>query len=177
MSNSLQLFKFPEIHDALVDSVKTFIDPMTLPDPEDPDAPEATTLFNDNVRKSRPKSISLYGEELGIVTLDDVPDTIPPGIGEDEVAKITGGLLVWIRGRSDKATTKCEHYCDVSGAYFKNQDLLGMPGVTITRVQRSPYRWTNINLADIKKLPVFYTLGYVGFEIEAYLDDIIYTVP
>lgn len=177
MDIKLRLFEFETIHDALITAVKTFIDPKTLPDPEDPDAPAATSLFGDNVRKTRPKTISLYGGQMGLVTLEEVPTTSPEEIGEDEIAVLKGALLPWIQGRTEKAQGKCEHYCDVAGAYFKNQDLLGIPGVTIERVQRNPYRWININLAGDGKTPVFYTLGYVGFNVNVPLNDTLYIIP
>lgn len=172
----LRLFEFADIHDSLIDSVKTLIDPKTIPDPEDPDANPATILFGENVRKSRPTKISLYGTTMAVATLDEVISIKPQQMGGGKVAVVTGGLQVWIKGRNDDSERKCKHYCDVAGAYFQNKNLLNNPKVTIKPTDRDNYKWANINLAGPGKPPVFYTLGYVGFLLRILKSNTAYVI-
>jgi len=159
----LRLFQFRDVHTALINCVKTFIDPETIPDPEDPDAPSATSLFGKNVRKSRPSKISLYGTTMGVASLDTT-NMKTSGMGGGLVAEVSGGLQVWVKGRNDDSEDRCKHYCDIARAYFQNKNIIDFPGVTIKPTRKDP-KWVNINLADPRttKTPVFYTLGYVGY--------------
>ncbi|BDZ68597.1 hypothetical protein [Methanobacterium ferruginis] len=164
----LRLFQFKAVHTALVDCVKTFIDPETIPDPEDPDAPPAILLFGEkgNVRKSRPSKISLYGTTLGVASLDEA-NIKNAGMGAGEIAIVPGGLQVWVKGRSDSSEDTCKHYCDIARAYFKNKNIIDFPGVTIKPLKSKGPKWVSINLADPRttKVPVFYTLGYVPYSV------------
>lgn len=167
MTIKLQLYGYKEVHDAIIESVKSFQDPKN-PGP---------LIYNNNVRKSLPgrDKLSLYGGVLGHVSLNEVPTITDGGVGE-EVASITGELYTWIAGRDSESMERCEYYCDISRAYFKNGNLLDLPGSYITTPKNYPNRFTKINLADVAKKPIYYTVGSTGFLVEKDLDSTVYTI-
>lgn len=160
----LRLFQFNDVHTAVVDCVKTFIDPKTIPDPEDPEAPAATNILTD-VRKSRPSKISLFGDKMGIARFDMASVKVA-SMGGGLIAEVSGGLEIWIAGRSDDSENLSKYYCDIARAYFQNKNIVDFPGVTIKPGKDDP-KWANINLADPRKtkVPVYYTLGYVEYTV------------
>lgn len=163
----IQLFNYEGVHDAVIAAVKLFQDPLQ-PGPY---------IYNDNVRKSLPgrDKISLYGGVLGHVDLYDVPSVDDGGVG-DKVATITGELFTWISGRDSQAIQKCQRYCDISRAYFNNSNLLNLPGSYITTPRNYPNRFSKINLGDVGKKPIYYTVGSTGFVVEKDLDSTVYSL-
>lgn len=165
--NKLQLFLYSEVHNAILDAVKLFRDPLKTDKP---------LLYNGNVKKSLPgrDKISLYGKVLGHVSLDDVPTVLDGGSGE-EVATITGQLYTWIAGRDDRAVAKCQKYCDISRAYFKNHDLLDLPGTFMNVPKSYVNRFTKINLSNAQT-PTYFVVGSTGFIVEKDLDTTVHSL-
>lgn len=166
--NKLQLFLYPEVHNAIINAVKLFRDPLKSDNP---------LLYEGNVKKSLPgrDKVSLYKNVLGHVSLDDVPTVLDGGSGE-EVATITGQLYTWIAGRDDLAIEKCQRYCDITRAYFKNHDLLDIPGTFMTVPKSYVNRFTKINLSEVARKPIYYVVGSTGFIVEKDLDTTVYTL-
>lgn len=176
MTLKLRLFNIPALHDKIVEKVETFIDPHTIPAPGAVDAPAATLIYNNHVVKALPRKVSLYGGVMGHVVLDDVVTVKEEELGGEKIAVINGGLFTWIQGKSEDAVSKCEHYCDISRAYFMNQKLLGLNGCAINVPERNVNRFTRINISENPKMPVFYTLGFTGFVVKKELEGTVYTI-
>ncbi|MDY9922791.1 hypothetical protein [Methanobacterium sp.] len=164
---TIRLFEFDEVHSAVVDCVKTFIDVKTIPDPEDPDAPPATVLFED-VHKTRPAQVSLFEQTMGVARFDSA-SIKKSAMGGGLIAEVSGGVEIWIAGRGDEPETLCKRYTDIVRGYLKNKDIIDFPGVIIKPVKpgNDDPKWANVNLTDPRKskLPVFYTLGYVEYRV------------
>ncbi len=163
----LQLFEYEAVHNSVISAVKLFQDPA------DPGSP----IYQGNVVKSLP-GVDKFGSfmpVLGHVSLDDIPSVISGGSG-DEVAIIRGQLFTWLIGRDDQAVEKCERYCDISRAYFKNGDLLSLRDSYIQPSDNTPNQFTKINLSENPRKPLYYTLGSTGFVIEKDLDPTVYTL-
>lgn len=162
----IQLFGIPELHDAIVEAVKKFQDPLKPGDP----------IYKNNVVKALPgkEKLSLYSGVLGHVDLGDVPTVhVEAGV---EVAQFPGGLYTWIAGRDSNAISRCQHYCDIAKGYFRNGGILELPGSYITGPKDYPFRFSKVSISGPANKPVYYVVGYTGFIVEKELDDQVYTL-
>lgn len=176
MTIKLDLFWYDEIHDAIVEVAKTFIDPKTIPDPEEEDAPPATLLYDNFVLKALPEKVSLYGGIMGLATLDGVTSIKSEEVGEDLVATIPGTFNTWIQGKSEEAEKKCKYYCDLNAAYFRNKYLLNISGCRISVPENNPHRFARISAADKGQTPKLYTAGSTSFVVTKLIERNAYTL-
>lgn len=165
-----RFFDIDVVHDALIAKVKAFIDPRTVAEPE------PTILYGKDVVKTMPNRVSLYGLIKAHVKFDDAPLIKPVEIGGDLVAEIRGGLYLWIAGKTDETQKKCERYIDISRSYFDNNDLLGIPGCTISTPEDNIMQFAGVNVADVGQKPKAYTLGCTRFVIKKEIGRTVYTV-
>lgn len=167
----LQLYDPVDIHKALAEKVRTFVNPKIESKP---------LLFDSNkwnVIRELPEKVSLYSGMMAHIYLEKAPTIEIEEVGEPEIATFSGGLALWIEGRSEEILDLCMDYTDISRSYFKNPNLLDMAGCTINVPSDNPMTFIGFQAVDTSvTTPRTYTMGGTIFEIKKELGSTVYSV-